>query len=60
MPEREHEGTFRSDGHAPYLDRGLGDICILGQNLANAYLRVVLLPVNFISEKIYKKLMNSK
>lgn len=24
MMEKEHEGTFWTDGHVPYLDKGLG------------------------------------
>lgn len=49
LDEKEREGTFWSD--ALYLDTGLGDSCILGQNLANAHWRVVVLYVNLISKE---------
>ena len=51
LDEKEREGTFWSDSHALYLDTGLGDSCILGQNLANAHWRVVVLCVNLISKE---------
>lgn len=51
LDEKEHGGTFWSDSHALYLDSGLGDSCILGQNLANAHWRVVVLYANLISKE---------